>query len=267
MESVGAIFEGLTATHSVTVVLSGNHLDEADLTAALSSFRSSEASLTLDFSSNSITGLPPYLLANVSTKVSTYGDITILMRQNPITYMSGLAFTTATNSPAFLRVVKIDLSSPTAILTDPPTSFDFCNISWDTESASSLIINAAHTNVSMGILQVLGQAFNSASTPPTLGLHVNLSSNHYTQIPPNTFSVSILQSVDFSNNNITLLGDTSFVSTSSLQMINLSYNQINTIEETVLGNVPSLQTIDLSFNNLTMVELGVCCCDPFRLVE
>ena len=260
LENVGAIFDGFAATQSVTVLLSGNRLDEVDLTTALSSFQSSVAALTLDVSNNSIAGLPPYMLTNISTKVSTYGDITILMRQNPITYISESAFTTSSDSPAFLREVYIDLSSPTAILMNAPTTFTFSNISWDTESASSLTINAAYTNVSLGIVQLLGQAFNSATAPPTLGLHVNLSHNHYTEIPPNTFNVSMLQSVDFSSNNLTMLGNMSFgnASASNLNAIYLSHNNISTMEETLFHNVTSLRTIDLSFNSLTKLDLGVC---------
>jgi hypothetical protein len=182
MDSVGAIFNGFGATHTVTVDLSGNYLTEDDVTTVLNSFQWSEAALTLDFSRNSVTVVPAHLLNGVSTGVSTYAAITLLLRENPITAVSGNAF--ASILPAYVREFTVDLSSPTAQFADlSDLNFDFSQVSWNPGSASALTINAANSSVDMALIQVLGNAWTAGGAPSTLSLNFNLSRNGYDTAP------------------------------------------------------------------------------------
>jgi hypothetical protein len=183
IESAGAIFSGFAATHTVTVDLSGNYLTEDDVTSVLNSFQWSEAALTLDFSRNNVENLPPYMLAGVATRVSTYGVITLILRENPIIGVSAYAFGATPTSPAYVRELTVDMSSPTALLVYYPESrFDFSSVSWDPGSASALTVNAANSSIALEIIQVLGSAWTAGGAPSTLSLNFNLSRNGYARL-------------------------------------------------------------------------------------
>jgi hypothetical protein len=147
MKSVGEIFSGYRGSTSTTVDFTDNNITDAGVVATVSSFQTSHATLSLDFSRNNVTSLPPYLLANVAKGSTVLARITLLLRENPITTISEFAFgSNSTLSQGYVNQLTIDFSNPTTRIIHYPTTFSFANVNWDQHAPSLLTINAANTS-------------------------------------------------------------------------------------------------------------------------
>jgi hypothetical protein len=151
MESVGEIFSGYrgstSASASATVDFTDNNITDASVVTTVNSFQTSHATLALDFSRNNVTSLPPYLLANVAKGSTVLANITLLLRENPITTISEFAFgSNSTLLQGYVNQLTIDFSNPTTRIIHYPTTFSFANVNWDQHAPSLLTINAANTS-------------------------------------------------------------------------------------------------------------------------
>jgi Leucine-rich repeat (LRR) protein len=274
LESVGRIFAGFNPAGYTIMNFSDNLLSENDLTMALGSYILSVASLTLDFSRNNVLSLPAQLLSNISTVAAGYGNVTIILAENPIAVINESVFVSTT--PNLFSSVTIDISSATAGRVQIPTAFVISNVGFvgdgallsglDSHSGPPVLnINAANTSINMSFVQALG-ALGQVSTPiNSLLITVNLSLNGYTEIPEGSFSnvLPMLQSIDLSFNNISLVPHNAFSNSAVLEDVYLSNNNIEYFSDTTFANCSALQNVDMTNNVLTFVSLGVHLAAPF----
>jgi hypothetical protein len=270
LNTLGAIFTGFGSTEQVFVDLSDNGLSEKDIITALSSFTTSSATLTLDFTRNNFTSLPAGLLANVGSQLSGGANITIFLRENPISVINESVFSSPT-SDGYVCYVNIDISSSTTQYVRVPSSFDVAKVMWECPAVGGIIgpptltINAANTSVDISIAKAL-DSFSFAVYPPNLPLIIalDLSMNNYShEIADGSFSNRMLQSIDLSFNNISRVSSGAFSNASTLQTVNLSNNNIDYLSETAFDNNHMLKSVDVSNNRLTFVSVGMHLAVPY----
>lgn len=86
---------------------------------------------------------------------------------------------------------------------------------------------------------------------------LNVSNNHLTVIPRNTFpKLYELHTIDLNNNMITDIANTVFQTLFGLRFLNLSYNSLETIKSSTFGTLPTLLELDLSYNKIEDVSRG-----------
>jgi hypothetical protein len=260
----------------VFVDFSDNNLSEEGISTALSSYTSSSAALTLDFTRNNARSLPAGLLANVGSQLSAGANITLRLRENPIAVINESVFVSPIYT-GYITYLSIDIGSATTRHVQVPSASRFVvdNIVWvpvgfgnvggaTITAPPTLTINAANTSIDISIAQALS-AFSAShyTASAALVITIDLSLNNYTEIAEGAFSNPMLQSINLSFNNISRVSNGAFSNASALQTVDLSSNVIDSLSDSAFLNTSFLKCVDVSYNRLTFVGLGMHLAVPF----
>ena len=109
------------------------------------------------------------------------------------------------------------------------------------------------TKETIGRMDFNGVGFDAEGHVISIALsHIGLKG----EIPPSLFTMSYLQSLDLSYNQMTNVVDHLFdsVETSPLQTVNLSHNQLTGTLPTAVKKLTELSNLDLSYNRISDIE-------------
>eukprot|EP00040_Diaphanoeca_grandis_P014320 m.72564 g.72564 ORF g.72564 m.72564 type:complete len:1102 (+) comp24465_c0_seq1:285-3590(+) len=254
----GPVFVGYAGYGACSLDFTNNSISAVAVKECITSFQTSQASLTLDFSYNNVDYVPSQLLDSVGrfTASGIFVIVQVNLSHNPITYIDANAFNTNENN-AYLFSLELDLSNPTAgIVRAPPVRFVFGDAStgivWFIDTGGEFTINLANTGLPLSIVRLLTDNVYGPAT-----VNVGLRHNNYTQIGAGAFEHAFATSLDLSHNAITSISPTAFnySDTFRLKTLDLSNNRITAIEIGVISNLLLVQTMNLSQNVIWALPL------------
>eukprot|EP00040_Diaphanoeca_grandis_P013546 m.68521 g.68521 ORF g.68521 m.68521 type:complete len:998 (-) comp23966_c0_seq1:124-3117(-) len=241
ISDIGSVFESFRAYGFCFVELSFNQLTQTDVKTMLSSFKDSAAELTIFANHNNISQVPANLMQNVSLHADygVYNSITLDFSHNPITFVDSLAF----NGTAFLRAVRVNVSSPTAGSIFVPDLFYFEGIHWDPIMGGLLELDFSRTRINLASIV---NGLNGENMP--LSLTLDLSFNEYTYVPENSCRNSSVTFLNLSHNAITAISSNAFSYNFRIQSLDISYNKMTIIANDFMSSIPGLNTLRASHN-------------------